>query len=98
MNKARKLFFQICKNRNVTPEEMRGEGRRQHIVDARREFYFKASRMGLSSSQVAKIINKDPSTIRHHLRKTKSPFVKIKPRKISLLSKIFNFLMQKVNA
>jgi hypothetical protein len=59
----------ICEKHYITLDALRGYGRTRELVVARREFSFICYyKLGKSTSQIGKYINKDHTTIVHHLQ------------------------------
>lgn len=67
------LMAAICTLHNVTPEQLRGDQRRLHLVNARIDFIITAHRAGWGSGRIAYALNRDISTILYHLNKFIGP-------------------------
>ena len=60
---AKKIINEICKQHNVTIEEIKGNVKTQHLTDARCHIYYSLRKYGFSLRQIGKMLNRDHSNI-----------------------------------
>ena len=60
-------FREIADQFSVTPQAMRGRGRKPYLVDARRDFCRAASSRGYTTPAIARAIDRDHTTVLHYL-------------------------------
>lgn len=65
------LIGEIAEKHSVKVEHILSPSRQQHHVAARHECYFTLHSLGLSSSQIGKVMHRDHSTVLHGIRKHK---------------------------
>ena len=60
---------QLCRHHGITLDELRGPCRRRRIAMARWEAMRALHGRGLSNGQIGMLLNRDPSTVHHGLRR-----------------------------
>lgn len=65
------LISEIAEKHSVKVEHILSPSREQHHVAARYECYFVLHSLGLSSSQIGKVMRRDHSTVLHGIRQYK---------------------------
>ena len=66
------ILEEVCRVMEVGVEEVKGEGRQRHVVEARRMFFYIAREYTHHSlKRIGNVINKDHATVLHHSNKAK---------------------------
>jgi chromosomal replication initiation ATPase DnaA len=66
-DELRALLVAIANLHGITAQAMRGRGRKPYLVDARRDFCRAASSRGYTTPAIARAIDRDHTTVLHHL-------------------------------
>jgi chromosomal replication initiation ATPase DnaA len=67
-DKIDEILEEVTKNYSCTVQQLRSPQRASHLVKARRRVSRKLRQQGMSYPQIGRVLNKDHTTIIHHLR------------------------------
>lgn len=70
--KAKAEIISVCAQSNITPEELLGHKRHKEIVNARKKCAKLLRGLNFSYPKIAKIMNRDHSSIIHYIKPTPS--------------------------